>query len=80
MNVELGLEIPTPDFSHVLFTPNVPETGAGVRGGGEWHYSLGMWRDAAGAHRRRRAASRSEMPEASAPRPGRGGPRRVVRD
>ena len=29
MNVELGLEIPRPDFSHVLFTPNVPQTGDG---------------------------------------------------
>ena len=79
MNFELGLEIPTPDFSHVLFTPNVPPSGAGVRGGGEWHYSLGMWRDLlerTGAARR----FSIEMPVASAPRPGRGGPRRVVRD
>ena len=79
MNVELGLEIPAPDFSHVLFTPNVPQTGEGVRNGGEWHYSLGMWRDAL----ERTGAGRGfsiQMPEASAPRPGRGGPRRVVRD
>ena len=79
MNVELGLEIPTPDFSHVLFTPNVPPSGAGVRGGGEWHYTLGMWRELL----ERTGAARGfsiEMPSASAPRPGRGGPRRVVRD
>jgi len=79
MNFELGLEIPTPDFSHVLFTPNVPPSGAGVRGGGEWHYSLGMWRDLL----ERTGAVRGfsiEMPVASAPRPGRGGPRRIARD
>ena len=34
MNFELGLEIPTPDFSHVLFTPNVPETAPACAEGG----------------------------------------------
>ncbi len=44
MNAGLGLAIPRPDFSHVLFTPNVPQTGASVRGGGQYHYTLEMWR------------------------------------
>jgi lysophospholipase L1-like esterase len=44
MNERLGLGIPRPDFNHVLFTPNVPQTGAAVRGGGAWNYSIGMWR------------------------------------
>ena len=44
MNEHLGLSIPRPSFNHVLFTPNVPATGSAVRDGGEWHYSIGMWR------------------------------------
>ena len=79
MNAELGLEIPPPDFNHVLFTPNVPQTGAGVRGGGEWGYSIGMWRDLL---ERTGAASgfTIQMPEALGTAPARGGPRRIVRD
>jgi hypothetical protein len=45
MNEELGLSIPRPDFNHVLFTPNVPATGSAVTDGGEYGYSLAMWRD-----------------------------------
>jgi lysophospholipase L1-like esterase len=79
MNAELGLEIPPPDFNHVLFTPNVPQTGGGVRGGGEWGYNLAMWRDLL----ERTGAVRGftlQMPEASAPRPTRGGARPLARD
>ncbi len=78
MNFELGLEIPPVDFSHVLFTPNVPQTGAGVRGGGEWGYSLAMWRDLL----ERTGAARGyslQMPESGLGRI-RGGLRRVIRD
>ncbi len=79
MNVELGLEIPPADLNHVLFTPNVPQTGGSVRGGGEWGYNLAMWRDLL----ERTGAVRGyslQMPEASAPRPTRGGTRPVARD
>lgn len=79
MNAELGLEIPPADLSHVLFTPNVPQTGAGVRGGGEWGYSLGMWRDLL----ERTGAVRGytlEMPEVSGRQPIRRGLRQVERD
>jgi lysophospholipase L1-like esterase len=79
MNAELGLEIPPPDFNHVLFTPNVPQTGAGVRGGGEWGYSLDMWRDLL----ERTGAARGyslQMPGSEGTGPVRGGLRRVVRD
>ena len=79
MNAELGLAIPQPSFNHVLFTPNVPQTGAAVRGGGEWGYSLGMWR---ALLERTGAASglTLQLPEASGDAPARRGPRRVVRD
>ena len=78
MNAQLGLEIPPPDFNHVLFTPNVPATGAAVRGGGEWGFSVGMWRDLI----ERTAGSRFEllMPEALGTATTRGGARRIVRD
>jgi lysophospholipase L1-like esterase len=78
MNAELGLAIPRPDFRHVLFTPNVPATGAGVRGGGEYSYSLGMWRgllERTGALR----GFTLQMPD-SAVRPTRGGRRPATRD
>ncbi len=63
----------------MLFTPNVPQTGAGVRGGGEWGYSLEMWRDLL----ERTGAVRGyslQMPEVSSRQPIRRGLRRVVRD
>ncbi len=44
-----------------------------ARNGGEWHYSLGMWRDAAGAHRRRRAVSRSRCRRRPPPGPAAAG-------
>ena len=78
MNLELGLEIPRPNYNHVLFTPNVPQTGAGVRGGGAWGYNLAMWRDLL----ERTGALRGltlKMPEA-ARKPSRGGAREVSRD
>ncbi len=78
MNAELGLDIPRPDFHHVLFTPNVPATGAGVRGGGEYGYSLGMWRgllERTGALR----GFTLQMPDGTE-RPTRGGRRPVTRN
>jgi hypothetical protein len=45
LNAALDLQIPRPDYYHVLYTPNVPATGgAAVRGGGAWHYSMSMWK------------------------------------
>jgi lysophospholipase L1-like esterase len=79
MNLELGLEIPRPSYNHVLFTPNVPQTGTAVRGGGEWGYNFAMWRDLL----ERTGAVRGftlQMPEIEASRPTRGGLRRLVRD
>ena len=39
-----------PDFSSVLFTPNVPPTGASVTaGGGPWNYTFDMWRGVLGS-------------------------------
>ncbi len=72
--------VPQPDFNHVLFTPNVPQTGAGVRGGGgEWGYTVGMWRDL--LERTGIAGKLAlQMPEIDAARPARGGPRRLARD
>jgi len=44
MNVGRAVPIPRPNFSHVLFTPNVPQTGgASVVDGGPWNYTLQMW-------------------------------------
>jgi hypothetical protein len=35
-----------PNFSDILFTPNVPDTGASVTtGGGPWGYTFDMWRN-----------------------------------
>jgi lysophospholipase L1-like esterase len=78
MNAELGLAIPQPSYNHVLFTPNVPQTGAGVRGGGEWSYNFAMWRDLLD----RTGALRGftlQMPETGLGR-SRGGLHRVTRD
>jgi lysophospholipase L1-like esterase len=45
LNASLGLEIPRPDYYHVLFTPNVPSIPApAVRGGGAWHYAMSTWK------------------------------------
>ena len=79
MNAELGLAIPPPDFNHVLFTPNVPQTGAGVRGGGEYGFSIAMWRDLL----ERTGAARGlelRMPEAVRTAAPRGDARRIARD
>jgi len=78
MNAELGLEIPRPDIAHVLFTPNVPQTGAAVRDGGDWNYSLAMWRQLLTTTNAARGFS-LQLPEALE-QPTRGGPRKVTRD
>jgi lysophospholipase L1-like esterase len=79
MNAELGLAIPQPSFNHVLFTPNVPQTGSFVRGGGEWGYSISMWRDLLERTGSARGFSFT-LPEAFRTAPAREGPRRVGRD
>jgi lysophospholipase L1-like esterase len=45
MNDSLGTDIPRPDFSHVLFTPNVPAGGAALTDGGIWGYGMSTWED-----------------------------------
>ncbi len=45
MNAQGTVTYPRPNFSDVLFTPNVPATGASVQNGGPWSYSFGTWRD-----------------------------------
>lgn len=78
MNAELGLEIPRPNFSHVLFTPNVPQTGSGVRDGGRYHYTLEMWKQLLTSTNAARGYA-LQMPEADRVT-ARGGPRVVTRD
>ena len=79
MNAELGLEIPRPNFNHVLFTPNVPQTGSSVRGGGQYHYTLEMWRQLLKSTNAARGYA-LQMPDASAAPARRGSPRVVNRD
>ena len=76
MNEQLGLDVPRPSFSDVLFTPNVPQTGGAVRGGGENAYTFGMWRQLLVTTRAARGftVSLPELPEA----PSRGGRTRVL--
>jgi hypothetical protein len=45
MNAQGTTTYRRPNFSDVLFTPNVPVTGASVQNGGPWSYSFEMWRD-----------------------------------
>jgi hypothetical protein len=78
MNEQLHLEIPRPDFNHVLFTPNVPDTGApAIRGGGEWNYSIGMWRQLLTTTNAARGLS-LQMPEALERATRGAGPRKLV--
>ncbi|MGE5414123.1 MAG: hypothetical protein ACM3NW_08110, partial [Syntrophomonadaceae bacterium] len=51
LNAVKGTTIPEPNFSDILFTPNVPPVfGSSVTSdGGPWHYSLDTWRAALGA-------------------------------
>ncbi|HEY3203019.1 MAG TPA: SGNH/GDSL hydrolase family protein [Thermoanaerobaculia bacterium] len=44
LNVAGNMDIERPDFSEILFAPNVPVTGESARDGGIWGYSLEMWR------------------------------------
>jgi hypothetical protein len=43
-NAPGGAQIPRPDFSTALFTPNVPTPAGSVRGGGPWGYNFDIWR------------------------------------
>ncbi len=64
MNVGRAVPIPQPNFSHVLFTPNVPETGgASVVDGGPWNYTFQMWENLM-------ASTLSSPGAASPPAPG----------
>jgi lysophospholipase L1-like esterase len=46
MNEAVGQDqFPRPDFSEVLFTPNVPATGGNLRVGGPWGYTFETWRE-----------------------------------
>ncbi len=48
MNDSLATDIPRPDFSHVLFTPNVPVSVPAtvpLTDGGIWGYGISMWKD-----------------------------------
>ena len=45
MNASLGTDIPRPDFSHVLFTPNVPGGGSALTDGGIWGYGMSSWKE-----------------------------------
>ncbi len=46
LNAGGGVDIPRPDLSGVLFTPNVPATSAAsVTGAGPWGYTQEMWRN-----------------------------------
>ncbi len=78
MNAELGLEIPRPNLSTVLFTPNVPQTGSGVRDGGRYHYDLAMWEKLLTTTNAARGYA-LQMPETDRV-PARRGPRVVTRD
>jgi hypothetical protein len=46
LNAAKGTNIPRPDFSTILFTPNVPEITSSVStaDSGPWHYSLDTWK------------------------------------
>ena len=44
LNAAAGTSYPRPNFSEILFTPNVPDLPAGsLVDGGPWNYSIGMW-------------------------------------
>lgn len=46
LNAVKGTNIPRPNFSNILFTPNVPEITSSVisPASGPWHYSLDTWK------------------------------------
>lgn len=75
MNRSLGTDIPRPDFSHVLFTPNVPAGGAALTDGGIWGFGMSAWKDLLGDAAWGLAI---QYPEA-APRRGGRGTRTVTR-
>ena len=70
LNAAKGTSIPPPNFSDILFTPNVPDVGGAAltSDGGPWHYSLDTWRAALGAaFSPRLAVVMPAVPRASAP-------------
>ncbi len=80
MNAELGTDIPRPDFSTVLFTPNVPNVGAGLTDGGPYDYSISTWQTLlATVPPARGVAVRFPSSAAQAPREGGRGTRTVTR-
>ncbi|HWZ86259.1 MAG TPA: hypothetical protein VN032_08660 [Thermoanaerobaculia bacterium] len=58
LNTVKGTNIPRPNFSNILFTPNVPEitSAVTVADNGPWHYSLDTWRGLLNAGLARRFA------------------------
>ena len=80
INAQAGTDIPRPDLSAVLFTPNVPPTVAPAAGvGGAWGYDFSLWHDAL---RQTAVFSRGldvRMPSASDSRPLRPVTRTVLR-
>jgi hypothetical protein len=72
LNAAKGSSIPEPNFSDILFTPNVPNLpGASMTAdGGPWQYSLGTWRGVLdSAFSRRLSVQMPGMPRAMAPAP-----------
>ncbi len=46
LNAAAGTSYPRPNFSEILFTPNVPDLpAASLIDGGPWNYSIGMWQN-----------------------------------
>jgi hypothetical protein len=58
LNTVKGTHIPRPNFSDILFTPNVPEivSSAVTADGGAWHYTLDTWKGLLNAGLARRFA------------------------
>jgi len=70
LNAVAGTTIPEPNFSDILFTPNVPNVGGAsvTSNGGPWHYSFDTWRAALGtAFSPRLAVVMPAVPRAAAP-------------
>ncbi len=79
MNAQIPAAYPSPNFSDVLFTPNVPQTGASVVAGGPWGYSFDMWRGVlASVSSQAAAVALPSLPAARVVPTGPGRPTRTV--
>jgi hypothetical protein len=65
LNTVKGTNIPRPNFSNILFTPNVPEITSSVTSAdsGPWRYSLDTWRGLLKGLARRFAIQMPTVPE-----------------